>query len=116
VKEMLKINILDSQYHVRVEDNGLNYTLVKRQVIKNGKRVGQESETIIGYYSDLKHALSKFASLAIVDEDVTPKEALDISVSIRDYIQKLKTIQEKLDNAIYNVVYHQTKNKKGKSE
>ena len=82
--------IISDKYGIQVDPD--NYTLVKRGVIKEGKRAGEESAAALGYYSTLDNAL--YAALDKLERDELSKSDMSVGEAI-SIIRKLHTDMKK---------------------
>ena len=57
---------LNETYSIDIDSIG-NHTLIKKQVIKEGKQAGETRDVIIGYYSSVPSALHKLINLQASD-------------------------------------------------
>lgn len=89
---MIKIN---DKYYIKADDN--QYILCEKGTIqdKESKNYGNDTETILGYYGSLEHALQGLEKIygrrMIVDKDYTLKQAIDEIRSFNDDL--IKTIR-----------------------
>ena len=62
---------IDDKYYIGLDP--LNFILKERKIRENGKRIGGEYFTVIGYFSTLQAALEGYIELCLVD-DLAGKE------------------------------------------
>lgn len=78
---------IDNEYFINLDTNG-NYTLYQTKVYQKGKNVGDEIQSVIGYYSNVPSALNRYAQHRLSTSGDT--------VSIQEYLTRYNEIVEKL--------------------
>lgn len=78
---------LDENYAIKCDDD-INVELVKKRVIKEGKRAGEVDWDNVGNYSSLPAALRKYATLEINSF---------INLGVNAIIQKIDELYKKIE-------------------
>ena len=74
----------------RIESNGLEITLSKRRLVKDGKKAGSEATSTIGHFNSLEAFLIRFSELLTFDgKSESFDELLSELMEIRKDIRKI---------------------------
>ena len=89
-------------YEVQIDT--MNYTVLKNAIYKTGKNVGKQTQTVLGYYQNMKPCLEKIAQDMIKSQE-TELGSLEqyknlIDETMAYYLNELDKISERIEKEV----------------